>query len=77
MSQKRLLTGNFPAKIFEPKFNIFMNIITTILEVRFPCFFLETAVLQVKENWKHIRYIKAVLGMLARGTEARKYGHMR
>ena len=35
MSKKRLLTGNFPAKIFEPKFNTFMNITTTILEVRF------------------------------------------
>ena len=36
MSQKkRLLTGNFPAKIFKPKFNTFMNIITTSLEVRF------------------------------------------
>ena len=37
MSQKRLLTGNFPAKIFEPKFNTFMNIITTI-ERDFKCF---------------------------------------
>ena len=35
MSKKRLLTGNLPAKIFEPKFDTFMNIITTILEVRF------------------------------------------
>ena len=36
MSQKkRLLNGNFVAEIFEPKFNTFMNITTTILEVRF------------------------------------------
>ena len=41
MSQKRLLTGNFPAKIFEPNFNTFMNIITTILEVRFLWGFFE------------------------------------
>ena len=40
VSQKRPLTGNFVAKIFEPKFNTFMNIITTILEVRFLCGFL-------------------------------------
>ena len=39
VSKKDLLTGNFPAKIFEPKFNTLniglMNIITTILKVRF------------------------------------------
>ena len=40
MSQKRPLTGNFRAKIFEPKFNTFINIITTILEVQFVWGFL-------------------------------------
>ena len=41
--QKRLLTGNFPAKIFELKFNTFMNIIITILEVRFLWGFLRNS----------------------------------
>ena len=43
VSKKRLLTGNFQTKIFKPKFNTFMNIITTILQVRFLWGFLRNS----------------------------------
>ena len=48
VSNKRLLTGNFLAKIFELKFNTFMNITTTILEVRFLWGFLRSSCITVK-----------------------------
>ena len=43
MSQKKTTNLNFPTKIFELKFNTFMNIITTILEVRFLWGFLRNS----------------------------------